>query len=248
MDRSALCCVLPLWLGACVVEEEAALLADDALPPPITLFVGPLERGLPVTFGVQGANPGDNVVFVRSSAGPGAGPCPPPLQGGCVGVLAPTVMFSLTANGAGNAQRTVTLPSTLPLGTSLSFQAFAVGSGGVFESPIAQGTVVGEASFAQDVQPIFDAHCVSCHSPPGASAGLNLSVDGFNDIVNQGSNQSALDFVEPGARTQSYLWHKIAGTQGSVGGSGGRMPLGRPQLSARDRGVIGQWIDEGAVP
>jgi hypothetical protein len=245
MSRLLSVCLLPLL--ACVAEEEPASLPEDAVAPPISLTFGPLVRGAQTTFGVLGANPGDNIFIVRSTAGPGSGPCPPPLQGLCVDVLSPVVTLQLTANNAGNAQRTITLPADLPL-IAISFQAFAVGSSGAFESPVMPGQIEGELSYALDVQPIFDQHCVSCHSPPGASLGLDLETDGYGELVNQPSTQSGLDLVLPGDRTQSYLWHKIAGTQTSVGGNGSRMPRGGAALPTATRNLIGQWIDDGAAP
>jgi hypothetical protein len=56
------------------------------------------------------------------------------------------------------------------------------------------------------------------------------------------SSQSSLDRIEPGARATSYLFHKISGSQGTVGGSGTQMPpsaaLGGDEIER-----IGLYID-----
>jgi hypothetical protein len=44
----------------------------------------------------------------------------------------------------------------------------------------------------------------------------------------------------------SYLYHKITGTQASVGGSGERMPRGG-QLSDAEIQTIRAWIAQGAL-
>ncbi|MBN94106.1 MAG: hypothetical protein CL928_08540, partial [Deltaproteobacteria bacterium] len=62
------------------------------------------------------------------------------------------------------------------------------------------------------------------------------------------SNQSAgMDRVEPGDSANSYVMHKLDGTQSSAGGSGSQMPLGGSALSQDDRDGIRSWIDAGAL-
>ncbi len=50
--------------------------------------------------------------------------------------------------------------------------------------------------------------------------------------------------IKPGSKEDSYLFHKIAGTHLTVGGSGLRMPRnGPPYLSDVEIERIGKWID-----
>jgi hypothetical protein len=93
-----------------------------------------------------------------------------------------------------------------------------------------------------DIQPIWNANCTGCHP---SSGGLSLT-GGFSALVNVASGQSSRDRVEPCLTGDSYLWHKLNGTQSSVGGSGGQMPNGSPALSASDLSKIETWINEGA--
>jgi len=54
--------------------------------------------------------------------------------------------------------------------------------------------------------------------------------------------------VTPNNTAQSYLFHKVEGDQGAVGGSGSQMPAGQPQLTAGQRNDIQTWINGGAQP
>lgn len=96
-----------------------------------------------------------------------------------------------------------------------------------------------------DVQPIWNDNCIACHPPAYATLDLTDG-EAYGDLVNHPADQAALDRIEPFNPAQSYLWHKINGTQGSVGGSGVQMPQGG-SLTATEIAIIEQWIDDGAV-
>ena len=101
-----------------------------------------------------------------------------------------------------------------------------------------------DLSHAVDIQPIWDAHCVdACHEQGGQwGAFLDMSDDAYDDIVGVMSPQfTDMNHVEAGSPDDSYLWHKINGTQKDVGGSGARMPLGG-QLGQKETDAIGAWI------
>jgi hypothetical protein len=51
--------------------------------------------------------------------------------------------------------------------------------------------------------------------------------------------------VSPGSLNDSYLWHKVDGTQLEVMGKGQIMPPGVP-LNPSERDVFGRWIAAGA--
>lgn len=113
-----------------------------------------------------------------------------------------------------------------------------------------QEEVAAEASvsFSNDVQPIFDMHCVFCHQSAAAQGGLVLQQGmAYEQLVDVKSSQSELLRVAPGDREASYLLHKLRGTHLSVGGEGSAMPLGGPSLSEEQIELIGTWIEEGAV-
>jgi hypothetical protein len=52
--------------------------------------------------------------------------------------------------------------------------------------------------------------------------------------------------IDPGSSVSSYLVAKLEDKQVSVGGGGGRMPLGAPPLDPIEIQVIRDWIDQGA--
>lgn len=122
------------------------------------------------------------------------------------------------------------------------------GDGSTFMEPDENGNGNGP-EFAAEVQPIFTANCAfsNCHAGPNLAEGMNLS-DGqaYANIVNVQSNESSLLRVKPGEPDESYLVHKIQGTQGSVGGSGGQMPLGGTPLTQTQINLIREWITNGA--
>jgi hypothetical protein len=104
---------------------------------------------------------------------------------------------------------------------------------------------VGFAVIAQ----IIDDNCVAaCHELGGEYDELLLAPDPYGEIVGGFSTQSSLRLIEPGDHQSSYLWHKVAGSHGSAGGSGARMPKGGPALSPGDIDDLANWIDGGATP
>jgi|SRR5688572_9147439 len=106
-------------------------------------------------------------------------------------------------------------------------------------------------SHATSIQPIWNANCTTsiCHDLSGPQAGLDLTpASAYIELVNKRSGQAPLDLVEPLDPSRSYLWHKLLNTQRSVGGSGNRMPNGRPALPEASMRIIEQWILEGAPP
>ncbi len=99
-------------------------------------------------------------------------------------------------------------------------------------------------SYDRDVEPILVV-CTGCHQG-SSSGGFNFD-DGLPDLFQASQDVPSLDYVSPGAHTDSYLWHKVNGSHGSVGGSGSRMPIGGT-LSDEDIATLADWIDAGAEP
>ena len=100
-------------------------------------------------------------------------------------------------------------------------------------------------SFEADVQPIFDENCVTCHQSGGAPQGLVLE-DGksWDSLLHGRSAESKLPLVAPGRPADSYLLHKLAGTQTTTG-SGAPMPPGDP-LAPEKLAIVQRWIVAGA--
>ena len=107
-------------------------------------------------------------------------------------------------------------------------------------------------SHAADMQPIWNASCVSgCHEAGGnAETVLDLSGDAYDNIVSATSTQApGLSLVEPGNSGESYLVNKLRGTQFAAGGLGANMPGGGAAALPEDTiTLIEEWIDAGAAP
>jgi hypothetical protein len=102
------------------------------------------------------------------------------------------------------------------------------------------GTAV---SYATDVQPIWDANCLGCHSA-GGSGGLDLrAAVGRAALVNAAATGYSGSRVVPGAPHTSVLYQKIEGDPAT----GARMPFGGAALSAGERSLIHDWIEQGAL-
>lgn len=110
------------------------------------------------------------------------------------------------------------------------------------------GGTGGDVGYATTVQPLFDRAC-NCHQSEPLMAPFSLKAAGaYEAMVNVPSMQlPTMNLVTPGKLNDSYLWHKIDGTQLEVGGMGGRMPLTIP-LSADEQAIVEQWIVAGAPP
>jgi hypothetical protein len=109
----------------------------------------------------------------------------------------------------------------------------------------------GALSHAADIQPIWDANCVTgCHMPGGTAASvLDLSGDAHPRIVDVDSGQAALlKLVASGNSMDSYLIAKLEGNQAAAGGTGLQMPSGGPALDAATIQTIKDWVDAGAAP
>jgi hypothetical protein len=119
--------------------------------------------------------------------------------------------------------------------------------GALWQNRFQAGADELKVSFASDVQPIFNARC-SCHVGGETAGGLDLEEgSAYDDTVGAPSFQVDMNQIEPGAPDQSYLLHKVSGTQLDVGGTGGRMPLGRPPLTADQLDTLRRWIEQGAA-
>jgi len=103
-------------------------------------------------------------------------------------------------------------------------------------------------TYTNDLHPnLFLVECTPCHVDGNAGGGLNLDL--YGKIVNRQSNDvPAMDRVEPFDPDNSYLWHKLNGTQLAVGGAGQREPRdGPPFLTVEQMALVEDWINTGAL-
>ena len=100
-------------------------------------------------------------------------------------------------------------------------------------------------TFEVDIWPVVEARCATefCHAV--AAPVMSDAATAYANVVNVAHAASMLDYVEPGDADASYLWHKLMGTQATVGGSGGSMPSGG-ELCPIEIQAIYAWISGGA--
>ncbi len=90
-------------------------------------------------------------------------------------------------------------------------------------------------SFKDDVQPIFNARCVTCHGDVGPEDGLSLT--SYENVM-AGSNTGPV--VIPGQPENSELVKRIKGI------SQPRMPFGQTPLTDQQIQLIESWVAQGA--
>lgn len=99
-----------------------------------------------------------------------------------------------------------------------------------------------QSPFERDLQPKL-AQCLGCHGGSTPEGGLDLA--DIQALVGVQSAQLDMALIEPGDHLQSYLWHKVAGTQSIAGGLGRQMPTNE-RWSDEDVDLLARWIDLGA--
>lgn len=95
-------------------------------------------------------------------------------------------------------------------------------------------------SYQENIKPILDTHCVSCHVPGGAGYDkLGLRLDSYEGVM-KGSRLNPV--VVPGSSIGSVLYRLVSGQlDPSIS-----MPHGQATLSQSDIKTIATWIDQGA--
>ncbi|MCF7903372.1 MAG: choice-of-anchor D domain-containing protein, partial [Candidatus Marinimicrobia bacterium] len=156
-------------------------------------------------------------------------------------VTAGSVSFPLTLVPGDSTEVNLTWApgATGILSATLTFYA---GTSGITAIPV---NLTGEAqqpvSFSNDIQPIFNSACVSCH---GGNGGLFLTAgNAYGNLVNVTSSGYAPAVrVKPGDTANSVLYGKIFNT----GQFGQKMPPDS-DLSTAQKTNIRQWIEQGAL-
>ena len=92
-----------------------------------------------------------------------------------------------------------------------------------------------QINYESQIQPIFNANCVSCHTP-GGSATLDLT--SYNGVMTGGWTGPA---ITAGDHVNSLLYQRLILPQFSAGSMPPNVPLSQAQID-----LIAQWIDEGA--
>ncbi|MBZ2187271.1 MAG: hypothetical protein K7J46_21415 [Bryobacter sp.] len=91
--------------------------------------------------------------------------------------------------------------------------------------------------YERDIRPIFERHCVGCHSATATMGSLNLeSIEG---LLRGGNNGPVL---VRGKAAESTLYLSVVGKAPDIG----RMPFSNDILPESDANLIREWIDTGA--
>ena len=129
----------------------------------------------------------------------------------------------------GDSNTVALLPTSTTTATPTSLPTF---------TPTAAPTLVASAvteaphfGYVEDIQPLFDRTCNSCHS--GIVKSNDLQVTEYDPLMAGGKSGPA---VIPGDSANSLLWTQI---------ESGKMPM-VGELSAVDKAMVRDWIDAGA--
>jgi len=92
-----------------------------------------------------------------------------------------------------------------------------------------------KVNFGTDIEPIFKAHCSSCHAGPGSSAKLDLA---SLESIQKGGRGGKL--LVPGKPDESLLMIRLLGQGGMP-----QMPMGFKPLAKEELDKIRLWIEQG---
>lgn len=115
---------------------------------------------------------------------------------------------------------------------ALSFSSCRKDSGPYINPP----DVPVPVSFANEIQPIFNSYCISCHDENHPYLNLKSCCSWF-ELTATGYNAPYLDTINP---EQSTLYKRITGIIAPV------MPSTGTQLAQTDIDIIKKWMEEGA--
>ena len=113
--------------------------------------------------------------------------------------------------------------------------------------------------FHEQVRPILEKNCSSCHSESSPEAGLSLgghisSAEVVKNLLDvQSMHGGQFKRVRAGDPAGSWLYLKVAGTAASASCAGMMCnaqvmpPAGKVTLSAADLATIRAWIEGGAA-
>lgn len=120
----------------------------------------------------------------------------------------------------------------MPLRVACLFVIVAI-SLGVGAQPLRGQDAGTHEHFDARISPLLAKHCVECHNPTAKKGGLDLS---RKDAAVVGGKSGKV--LTPGKAAESLLWKQI---------DSGKMPKDRPGLADRDKALLREWIDAGAV-
>jgi hypothetical protein len=111
---------------------------------------------------------------------------------------------------------------------------------------VPEGTPV---SYAQHLEPLVIARCLTCHTADQPEAELVLEIGtGYGQMVGRASTQvPELAIVTPGDVEASYLWRKLTHDV-EIGRGMPRTVVGSIELPDDELELYRRWIADGAHP
>jgi len=95
--------------------------------------------------------------------------------------------------------------------------------------------------FAAKIAPLFEEHCIDCHSADDPDG--ELSLETFESLLKGGKTEKA---IMPGNAQDSLLVKFLEGRSGKEGKNKFMPPGKKEHLKADEIALIRQWIDAGA--
>jgi hypothetical protein len=126
------------------------------------------------------------------------------------------------------------------------FAMLAAACSGV-EIPVVPAGV--PVTYAEHLEPLVIARCLSCHTTEEPEARLVLEIGtGYGEMVGRASTQvPELLMVAPGDVENSYLWRKLI-HEVEIGRGMPRTVVGSIKLPDEEIALYRRWIEGGARP
>lgn len=100
-------------------------------------------------------------------------------------------------------------------------------------------TAPAKVSYARDVLPLLQQHCIGCHQP--AKAGGSYLMTSRVEMLKKGDSDKVN--LVPGKPAESNLLAEII----AQGGKPPAMPKNKPPLADKEVALLSRWVAEGAV-
>eukprot|EP00808_Paulinella_micropora_P007235 g10461.t1 len=100
--------------------------------------------------------------------------------------------------------------------------------------------------FVEDVWPLWVQLGVKNGHGQGSFLDMSTPENAYKNTVRKQSAQANMQLIQPCSSSQSYLYHKLAGTHLYFGGKGSRMPFGQASATSDMLRVVADWINNGA--
>jgi hypothetical protein len=190
-----------LALAAC---STPSVFPDTQVAPPFSLEVSAAIEGEQMTFTLLGGPPG-GTAFLGASGRAGSGPCPPLLNGACLGLVNPTLLGTRQIGPNGRAQWTATVPDPAPA-AEFHFQAAFVGG----QNPAVTGVVtrvVGDEDLDGVVDGLGDTADTDADTDMPGDTDVDTDMPGDTDVDTDGDTDVGFLCDDDSYEPNSYSFY-----------------------------------------